>query len=373
MNNPTLPSASLYYTEGSSDKEYHANIQASGSGYIVNFRYGRRGTALTTGVKTHEPVPLDKATKIFDKLVQEKKAKGYTEAESGAAFSMTAKAGQVTGLLPQLLNVIDGEQLTTHILDASFGFQEKKDGKRMMLTIGSNKNIVASNRKGLAFDIPKALVEDIQKIAGINATTILDGELVGDVYYVFDLLQLNGLSYRDRPFSARYDAYSHLGLAGRIQPLPMVTSATGKSALLNRLKKEGGEGIVAKLLMAPYEPGRPNSGGSQLKYKFLECVTCIVSKRNGTKRSIALVLLGEGGAEIDVGNVTVPANQGIPEVGDLVDVRFMYYFAQGSLYQPCLIRKRDDIDREACTLSQITRIKQKVANQEVDEEEVATI
>ena len=68
---------SLYYREGSSDKEYHVRLEAKDNGYVVNFAYGRRGSTLTTGTKTSAPVYYDAALMVFDKLVKEKKAKGF--------------------------------------------------------------------------------------------------------------------------------------------------------------------------------------------------------------------------------------------------------------------------------------------------------
>jgi len=73
----------LYYRAGSSDKVYQAAIEPMGDEFVVNFAYGRRGSTLTTGTKTSLPVPYDTAKKIFVKLVNEKKAKGYTEGENG--------------------------------------------------------------------------------------------------------------------------------------------------------------------------------------------------------------------------------------------------------------------------------------------------
>ena len=43
----TIENISLYYAEGHSDKEYHAEIVEVAGGNVVNFRYGRRGGALT--------------------------------------------------------------------------------------------------------------------------------------------------------------------------------------------------------------------------------------------------------------------------------------------------------------------------------------
>jgi bifunctional non-homologous end joining protein LigD len=72
----------LYYREGASDKVYQAAIEAADGGYVVNFAYGRRGTTLATGTKTTSPVSFDDARKIYDKLVREKAAKGYTPART---------------------------------------------------------------------------------------------------------------------------------------------------------------------------------------------------------------------------------------------------------------------------------------------------
>jgi len=47
--------------------------------FIVNFAFGRRGSTLGTGTKTASPVDHDTAKGIYDKLVNEKRAKGYTE------------------------------------------------------------------------------------------------------------------------------------------------------------------------------------------------------------------------------------------------------------------------------------------------------
>jgi len=94
---------SLFYREGASDKVYHASLEPKGNGWVVNFAYGRRGSTLTSGTKTSLPVSLDKAEKIYDKLVAAKMAKGYTPYEGGTPYSATDKAGQVSGILPQLL------------------------------------------------------------------------------------------------------------------------------------------------------------------------------------------------------------------------------------------------------------------------------
>src|SRR5271168_3673250 len=105
---PSAAAISLYFREGSSDKVYHAQIAPDGNDlYSVNFQYGRRGSTLQTGTKTTAPVALAQAQKIFDKLVAEKKAKGYTEGEQGTPYSGIEPANRRFAYTPQLLNCID--------------------------------------------------------------------------------------------------------------------------------------------------------------------------------------------------------------------------------------------------------------------------
>lgn len=67
----------LHFKEGNSDKVYEVDLCESGDKFLVNFRYGRRGAELKEGTKTTSPVALAEAQKIFQKLVDEKKKKGY--------------------------------------------------------------------------------------------------------------------------------------------------------------------------------------------------------------------------------------------------------------------------------------------------------
>ncbi len=67
----------LHFREGNSDKVYEVDLCEIGEKFVINFRYGRRGTELKEGVKTPNPVNLAEAEKIFQKLVDEKTRKGY--------------------------------------------------------------------------------------------------------------------------------------------------------------------------------------------------------------------------------------------------------------------------------------------------------
>lgn len=127
-------SATLYFKSGSSDKVYHAQIDAAAEGgYVVNVTYGRRGGTLSTGTKTKTPVDYEAARRIFEKVMTEKRSKGYTDGEAGTPYLQSADAGRVSGLLPQLLNVVADADLARVMTDPLWIMQEKFDGRRLLL------------------------------------------------------------------------------------------------------------------------------------------------------------------------------------------------------------------------------------------------
>ncbi|AKJ07419.1 hypothetical protein ATI61_111366 [Archangium gephyra] len=76
-----LEQVALLFQEGKSDKVYEVDLlEVSPGQCVVNFRYGRRGTALKDGSKTPVPVPQAEAKRVFDKLVQSKLDSGYVRA-----------------------------------------------------------------------------------------------------------------------------------------------------------------------------------------------------------------------------------------------------------------------------------------------------
>ncbi|MBC7923828.1 MAG: WGR domain-containing protein, partial [Ferruginibacter sp.] len=93
-----IQQASLWFSEGTADKVYEVDLcEVSAGQFVVNFRYGRRGTALRDGTKTTLPVPEAQARKIYDQLVGSKTREGYREA--GGPASTTAPPPAV-GTIP---------------------------------------------------------------------------------------------------------------------------------------------------------------------------------------------------------------------------------------------------------------------------------
>ena len=338
-------SIQLYYREGSSDKVYKANIKEEPTGFIVQFAYGRRGSSLTTGNKTPTPVSYDQAKKIYTKLIQEKTAKGYQEDPNGKPFSGTVTEVRDTGVRPQLLNEITEEEVDKYLTDDNWCAQEKHDGRRRML-IMKNGEVTGTNRKGLSVPVDSLLEDEVKSM---HTNGILDGEDMGDHIVIFDILSLT------KPYAARFGElmkiYDHDFKT--IKLIHTAFSTEKKKALYKKLQKDNAEGIVFKNINAPFTPGRPNSGGDQLKFKFCATATCVVSKTNPTKRSVSVAVYDTDGNKVEVGNVTVYPNQQIPQAGTIIEVRYLYAYPDGALFQPVLLGSREDMDIEDCTHSQL--------------------
>src|SRR5258708_4408868 len=174
-----MNSITLYYREGSSDKIYQCSIVPKDNRFIVTFAYGRRGSTLNTGCKTNTPVDFPAAQSIFNKLVKEKTAKGYTIAENGTPYEHTDSQGQVSGFLPQLLNPIEEDQLEVLLDDQTHCAQEKYHGRRLLLQ-KHGAAIHGINLNGLLIGLPSPLVPAAISIPG---DFVIDGEVIAETLH----------------------------------------------------------------------------------------------------------------------------------------------------------------------------------------------
>jgi len=341
----------LYFQQGKSDKIYKAALEEQDGLFLVNFAYGRRGATLKTGTKTQTPVAYEKAKKIYDKLVLTKSAKGYVPNADESDY--VYETDQVkTGIHCQLLNPIEELELTEFINNKEWWGQEKMDGKRML--IQKSTELIAINRKGISVGAPQSIFDSAAKV---NRTFIIDGEAIGDDLFVFDLLHLDEEDIRSKPYQERYELLLSLGFSNAIKIVTPAKTVQEKELQVEQLRKASAEGVVYKKHAAIYEPGRPNSGGNQRKFKFYETASVIVSKLN-EKRSVGVSVL-DNGKETFVGNVTISINKEIPNERDIIEVRYLYAYKGGSLYQPTFLGVRSDVDEKECVIEQL-KYKQEV-------------
>jgi len=249
------------------------------------------------------------------------------------------------------LNPVEEDQVDRLLLDSAFCMQEKFDGRRLLIHKSGN-TITGINRLGLSVGMPQRLIDSAEEISG---DFIMDGESIGDTLHVFDLLSFNcqamqNWSYQDRCLHLLDIVGANPQSCIRLVKTAFLPGL--KKSMFDQLKAQNKEGVVFKQLDALYTAGRPASGGPQIKFKFCETASFIVTRVN-EKRSVSLMLFN-GDKVVPAGNVTIPANHDIPVVGAVVECRFLYAFKEsGSIYQPVYLGVRDDIRAEECIVGQL--------------------
>jgi bifunctional non-homologous end joining protein LigD len=365
-------SISLYQKHGSTDKEYHAQLKPEGDGWVITMQNGRRGGTLTPRRKFETPVSYEVARKEYDKLVRSKISDGYSEGEAGVAFQDTPFEARFTGNVVQLYNEANPEQVDGYFTDPNWILQQKWDGHRRMVQ-RTGSDIIGSNRKGLQVALPQPVVASFDCIAD-EGDILLDGEIMGGaVVVLFDVLIVGGKNIRNEPLKSRLvhleRIKSKLEAVGAEALMVTYTARTEaeKRTHYAALKANGLEGGMWKHLEGEYKPGRPSSGGNQMKDPFIHRGSFIAGKMNKTRRSVKIYGLKDG-KEVLMGNCTIPTNRDLPKEGDIIDLDYKHVFVGGAVYSPRYVGVRDDIDSEDCDVSRL-HYKEVPVGEEADDEE----
>jgi bifunctional non-homologous end joining protein LigD len=373
MPNTLIRSARLHSTHAGSDKVYNVYLAElpDAKGYIVNFENGKRGSTLTPGTKTLSPVSLEKATAIFEKLVKEKVngSSHYKPIDGGNTAS--AQLGEVgvrkeadyAPMLPRLAGY-EVKNIAHRLTDDGWGAQQKFDGERVMVL--SDKGAISGIQKtGYVRALPSHIEEAMPRHA---RTTLIDGELVGDNYYVFDALFVDGRDLRDQPYDERYQQAKRLVSTIGHDKIHIVVTAfdiTSKKALLARVQARGAEGMVFWRLDAPYAEGESDAVE---KFKPYAGSSVIVHAHKPDKRSVVTAAY-KAGVYTVLGAVTIPTSKPMPPVGSVIECNYLYaHEGTFALFQPEFEKVRTDQLPEAC---QVEKFKMKPPNEALDFTETA--
>lgn len=127
-------------------------------------------------------------------------------------------------------------------------FEQKFDGIRLLAyKRGENIQLFSRNR------LPQHLPSVAASVAGLPVrNTILDGELIGGLYYIFDVMWLDGRDVMGRPLEERRALLAALPLHAPLRRVPLIEDSNP----WERAAREGWEGVIAKRRGTPYEQRR---------------------------------------------------------------------------------------------------------------------
>lgn len=341
----TIQSIRITKTEGSSDKEYRLHLVEINGQYFVNYQNGRRGGTLTGGTKTKDPVSLEEAQKKFNQTLKEKLKDNYIiDGQASAPVAVVVKEKSSTQI--NLLEEVGGEiELTLLINNPNYVAQQKYDGERRSVNKTATK-CVGGNKKNETVALPNEVIESLSAHNDIE----LDSEIIGSTIYVFDLLRFNKKDLKKKSLRERLEILSELSFGKNVVKAKTAFTKAEKEAMLKNLREENAEGIVLKEINAPYIAGR---NSNSLKFKFYKTATVKVVSHTKGKRSVQMAVL-DGTSWVEVGAVTVPSNKEIPEVNSFIEVRYLYAYKGGSLFQPTFLFKRNDVDETDAQICQLS-------------------
>lgn len=254
---------------------------------------------------------------------------------------------QPFGHYPQLLVMVDRAKAMRLAADPAYGVQEKKDGERVMVKV-RNGVLTAGNKKALVRPLPLGVT---RALLALKRDFVIDGELVGNQYFPFDLISVDGNNMARERFESRYWFLTALiKRADRafIIPVELAVTLPAKMEMIRRLEETGKEGFVIKKLSAFYQAGEMH--GTQWKHQFRSVVACIVGERNGDKNSVEVFVKRTNGSLRSMGNVTVPNTFSLPKPGEIAEIENLYVHPgkAGKFAQAVFKGVRTDADENDC-------------------------
>ena len=358
----------LFFQEGTSDKLYNATIYEDRGKYTVHVEWGRRGSSLQEGNKAVR-VTRAEADRTFDRLVREKRAKGYEEITAavqpaavappvgqGSASKGGGPKRQVVGHAAQLLTALEDDELDRFLTDDAMIAQQKLDGVRVLVHVGDT--LVATNRSGQPTQMARGALGGLEYLP---KGTIVDGEVLGTELWLFDVLAFAGDDVRARGYLERWrllDEELEPALTGDARILPLANGRRAKHTLHDKLRRAGAEGIVFKHRDAPYTSGR---GTTQRKYKFLKSADVLIVENVGNAYRMAV---WDGRQLFDVGRVFAgTTNASRKDLDDrlgrgetiVAEVRYLYATDDHQLFQPVFVARREDKEADDCVRGQLLR------------------
>jgi bifunctional non-homologous end joining protein LigD len=241
------------------------------------------------------------------------------------------------------------------LLSAVYGFQEKHNGHRLVIC-KENGTLRYFNREGVPSSKPLPTRVKYALLSHPLTGFVIDGELVGGTFYIFDALILgdeivanDSYEYREARYHAEFDGYN-----AQIVPVETARTPEAKRRLWDAVLASHGEGIVSKNMTVKYTQGR---AGAHWKLKFLkECDVIVMGPSPEGKDSVEIGVYDEHGQLHRVSGCSLRGKFRVT-VGDVLTVRYLYASRDNHIVQPVLMRKRTDKAAITCDIYQLVKNK----------------
>ena len=264
---------------------------------------------------------------------------------------------------PQRFVEIDVMSLEDKIVNPDWVIEQKLDGVRAMAFV-SNGTVEWYTGRGKRSPLKSTAVKTEQVTAilsQLRGSWVFDGEFIRDTFHIFDMpfAENDPPEYNIGPDSPFEQRRRHLGFiyhrvlkSQYVKLVPQARTEEEKRTLVANCQAQAVEGVMLKKLDSVYNCGGFCSG--ILKAKFTKTVDCVVMARNVGGKENAQLGVYDNGVLTYCGMVSM-LGKGEAEIGDVLEVKYLYGTNDYILYQPRVIKRRDDKAATDCLLNQIVR------------------
>lgn len=265
---------------------------------------------------------------------------------------------------PTLCSPITLETLLRLAEDPRWSCSQKVDGTRLLAVVEQGK-VTGYSRKGEKTIVPSVIAKALSGRLP-EGRFVLDGELLGNEYVVFDLIEAgdnDGYLIGSRcPYNHRLLALQNLALLTKwdkpLLLLPVAQTTVEKLTLIKRVEESRCEGVVARLNAGTYQEGKRSK--DVVKWKRRRSIDCVLNEGTQGKANFTLVLF-DNGNEVEVGAISSLTGDGPRlKVGDVVTVDYAGASESGQLIQPVTPMKRTDKDPVECGIDQLVFVNKEV-------------
>ena len=264
----------------------------------------------------------------------------------------------------QLATPLEHVHVKQYVQSDQWWVEQKLDGQRFLVLVADGE-ISAFNRNGVEMTLPEQIATDFASFKTDDTMWHFDGELVDGEYHIFDVLWAGDTcegGMTDKPFEQRRNRLEKIFSFWEPDHCHLVRCAkteTEKADLIVKLERACSEGADWKKRTATYNV-HGNREETWLKLKFVQCADVVVMEleRGGKPQAVTIGMMQDNvwfPTKVDikleeVAGCKVPANLEL-EVGDVLEVRYLYATNDNKLTQPIFVRKRTDKLPEECTMS----------------------
>lgn len=284
------------------------------------------------------------------------------DGEKAAVVAAALPTGLAPTLKPMRMESVEPKDAQVLFESDDWAVEQKVDGTRCVITVTPERvTFTASNGEPLKHSASLIQLPAV-KASLPSGTYTIDGELLwtGE-FWAFDLLADGDGSWADKSARVRRTMLENLfethTFGPNVKLLPQTRGLADKLALFKQVHEAGGEGIILKHLDKSYEYNARVL--HQLKLKFTKTVDCVITARNVNGKTNARLAVYEDGKLREIGGCSMNGKPNA-QVGDVVEVKYLYATEDLDIYQPSLLRIREDKAAEDCLLDQLRPVNKKV-------------